>query len=252
MKTSLVVLFLSAASALMAQPEKKSVVIGSPSNKPNALLIVNPAHSDQGVLLPQLTTKQRVNLTPASPGEDGLIVFDTSLGAYFYWLQNRWVQLLNDAVTKTTFKSLDPADFVELKSGTDNRHSYIAIFESHNSFITVTKQGRAEILAPVDVPHGASLRELTFYYMDDDSEDLRLRLVRQALNGDSDIILSWQSTGASASVNSQAFQDFNNMEVIDRENYTYRLLVTFENDDEVRTPQAARQRVYGVKIKYEE
>jgi len=78
----------------MAQPrEKRSVVIGSMTDKPNALLIVNPQNSDQGVLMPQLSSGQRLSLQPSSPSEDGLIVFDTNLQTYYYWSNNAWVRM---------------------------------------------------------------------------------------------------------------------------------------------------------------
>ena len=252
MKTLLAALFLLACSTVMAQPEKKSVVIGSMTTKPSALLVVNPEHSDQGVLMPQLSTTQRLNLKPATTGEDGLIVFDLDLGAYFYWSKGAWVRLLNDATRRIAFQSIDPANFSELKSGGDSRHAHIAVFKSDHSFITVTREGTGEIVAPVELPHGASIRELTFYYSDNEDDNLQVELVRQAFTGDLDTLISWQSSGSSSAVLSQTLSDFNDMEVIDRENYTYRLVVAFDNDDEVRNAQDARQRFYGAKIKYEE
>ncbi|MDQ2658779.1 MAG: hypothetical protein M3Y60_15260, partial [Bacteroidota bacterium] len=64
MKTPLIAAFLLFSLTLAAQPKKASVVIGSMTSRPNALLIVNPQNSDQGVLLPQLSTGQRMSLRP--------------------------------------------------------------------------------------------------------------------------------------------------------------------------------------------
>lgn len=251
MKTLLGVIFLLVCTTAMAQTEKKSVVIGSMASKPNALLIVNPQHSDQGVVLPQLSSTQRMNMTPSSPAEDGLIVFDLTIGSYFYWTQGAWVRVLNDATTEIKFNSLDAASFSPLKSDDNSHHSNIAIFKSENTFVTATREGSGEIIAPLELPHGAAIRELTIYYLDNADKDIQVRLVRQRFTGESDILLNWQSSNSSATVNAEAFHDFNNMEVVDCENYTYRLIVAFDNDDEVRSAQEAHQRIYGVKIKYE-
>jgi hypothetical protein len=71
--------------------DKKSVVIGTMENHPNALLILNPPLKDQGVLLPKLTTQQREeNLKPVSPGDDGLIVFDSDVNIFYYWKSGQW------------------------------------------------------------------------------------------------------------------------------------------------------------------
>ena len=126
---------------VMAQSEKKSVVIGSMTQKPNALLIVNPPNGDQGVLLPQLTTGQRMSLKPQSPAEDGLLVFDTNFKKYYYWNSGSWVELAPSRA-ETSFYSIDPAHFQPLMIDGNIRHTGGAIFEADNSFATVTRRGR--------------------------------------------------------------------------------------------------------------
>src|SRR5688500_1692036 len=75
MKTLLAIAGIMFSLLATAQStDKKSVVIGSLTEKPNALLIVNPQNSDQGVLMPQLSTGQRTAMKPSSPSEDGLMV----------------------------------------------------------------------------------------------------------------------------------------------------------------------------------
>src|ERR1044071_709597 len=82
--------------SLHAQNEKKSVVIGSMTSKPTALLILNPTDGDQGFLLPQLNSSQRQSLHPNSPDEDGLIVFDITEKIFYYWKDGAWVKGLGD------------------------------------------------------------------------------------------------------------------------------------------------------------
>lgn len=254
MKTLLTIAFALSCLAVWAQPEKKSVVIGSMTNKPNALLIVNPQHSNQGVLLPQLTTAQRLAVKPSSPSEDGLIVFDTGLGAYFYWTNGSWVRLLHNNFRKTSFVSIDPAAFRELKPNDDVRHDNTVIFESDNSFITATRDFNEQIIAPVELPHGAVIRELKVHYMDNDDRSIKLSLIRTAFGDRPQELLRWESSGASQSLNVVTFDSFNGMETIDRENYTYRVIVEFDiaNGQDVDAPDEASQRLYGLRIKYEE
>jgi len=245
------ILFWWAASA---QSGKTSVVIGSKTTRPNALLIVNPQQSDQGVLLPQLSTGQRMSMKPSSPSEDGLIVFDSNLKSYFYWSDGGWVMFRPD-YRKPRFASIDPANFQQLKTDNNIRHENMAIFETDNTFVTASRNGVGEeIVAPVNLPHGSVMKELAVYYMDNDDDNIRVMLMRKSLSGGSEEILSWQSTGMSPAVNNVTLAYFNGKEKIDLENYTYRLIVVFDLDDgeEVTIPADATQRLYGVRIKYEE
>ena len=255
MKTLLTIAFVSGIIlSVLAQSEKKSVVIGSMASKPNALLIVNPQNSDQGVLLPQLSSLQRMNLLPSSPTEDGLIVFDTGDQSYYYWSGGAWVKLISTKDRHTRFQNIDPASFCELKPDGNIRHANMVIFESDNSFVTISREGSEQILAPISIPHGAVIREIVVYYMDNDDQDISLELSRKGFTTGSQPLVTWRSSGSSGDIKAQSFQNFDGMEKIDLENYTYRLVVRFdlESGEEVDTAAEARQRLYGVSIKYEE
>jgi hypothetical protein len=256
MKTLLTVsATLLAFAAFSQSTDKKSVVIGSMANKPNAILIVNPQHSDQGVLLPQLSTGQRMSLKPSSPSENGLIVFDTNAKAYFYWSEGAWVRLFADNHRKDSYLSIDPIHFQELKANSNVRHSNIAVFEMDNTFVTASKSGLGEeIIAPVNLPHGSSLTEITVYYMDNDSDNLKIYLIRKSLSGVNEQIIGWESSGTMPSVRTESFNNFNSMGSIDLENYTYRVVVVFDIDDGeiIEEPSQALQRIYGVRIKYQQ
>lgn len=254
MKTCLTIAFVLGVMIVHAQPEKKSVVIGSMITKPSALLIINPPNSDQGVLLPQLTSLQRMNMKPSSPTEDGLIVFDTGDQSYFYWSNGTWVKLLTSADRHIRFYNIDPAGFSDLKPDKNTRQSNIIIFQSDNTFVTSTRDFPHEIIAPVDIPHGAVMKELVVYYMDNDAGNITVRLVRKGFTAPSGEMLAWKSSGRSNAVNTQRFENFNGMESIDLENYSYRVIVGFdvEEGEDVTNPSDAKQRIYGVRIKYEQ
>jgi hypothetical protein len=255
MKTSLTLAVILLSLAAFGQPpDKKSVVIGSMTSKSNALLIVNPQHSDQGVLLPQLSSSQRAAMKPSSPSENGLIVFDTNLNSFFYWSEGGWVKLHAENNAKESFLSIDPTEFRELKPNNNIRHSNLAVFESDNTFVTASRDGLGEeIIAPVNLPHGAVIKELAIHYMDNDADNLKIYLMRKGLSSGSEQILAWESSGASPSVKSESFSNFNGREIINLESYSYRLVVVFDldNDETVDEPLEARQRIYGVRIKYQ-
>ena len=92
MKTLIITLSLSVGALLAYSQEKKSVVIGTMINRPNALLVINPPNSNQGFLLPQLDSKQRESISPSSPDDDGLLVFDTSEKSFYHWNNGAWIR----------------------------------------------------------------------------------------------------------------------------------------------------------------
>ncbi|HET9487204.1 MAG TPA: hypothetical protein VFO54_07210 [Chryseosolibacter sp.] len=255
MKTLLIIGAAMVSLSVMAQTaEKKSVVIGSRVEKPNALLIVNPRDSDQGVLLPQLTTGQRNALKPSSPSEDGLIVFDTNSHTYYYWSEGAWVHMDASNNKTSSYYTIDPVNFQGAKANKEIRHENAVIFESDNSFVTASRDGLGEhIIAPVSLPHGAVIQEFAVYYLDDDSNNISVYLMRKDLGGTNENIISWQSSGTDASIRRKNFNTFNGLETIDLENYTYRVLVIFDinPDITIEEPLQATQRIYGIKIKYQ-
>jgi hypothetical protein len=242
----------------IAQTEKKSVVIGAMTSKSNALLIVNPPNPDQGVLLPQLTSEQRNLLKPVSPSEDGLIVFDITDQSYYYWTTNGWARLGIDgrqSLGGESFNSIDPADFQILRTDKDVRHDNLMLFETDNNFVTVNRREDGEqIIAPVNIPDRSVLSELSVYYMDAHSNNIKVSLLRKSLSAGSELLVAWETSGASFSVNTQSFTSFYGKEVIDLANYTYRVVIEFDlqNDEVVDSPGKARQRIYGVRIKYQQ
>lgn len=92
--------FLACFAAAIAQ-DKKSVVIGSLIDRPNALLVISPPAGNQGFLLPQLSSAQRLSIAPASPADDGLMVFDLTDKSFYYWNNGAWVKGLGEAGSQT-------------------------------------------------------------------------------------------------------------------------------------------------------
>ena len=71
--------------------QDNSVGINTRSPNPNAVLELVSPESNQGLLIPKLTTEQReamaITLTEL---EFGLIVYDGNLNQFFYWHSSGW------------------------------------------------------------------------------------------------------------------------------------------------------------------
>lgn len=68
--------------------------MGIGTNTPNASAILEMLSSNKGVLVPRVTTAQRTAIT-VNPSTDGLLVFDTSIGCFFYYsaISSSWISL---------------------------------------------------------------------------------------------------------------------------------------------------------------
>lgn len=256
MKTTLLIFIGTFLSFLVIaqQQDKKSVVIGKLTSKDNALLIINPPNSDQGVLFPQLTTYQRLAINPVSPSENGLTVFDKDLKSYYFWSDGVWVNMLADNKIKTNFFNIDPGSFQLLKPSNKVDADNMLLFESDNTFVTISRNSNGrEVIAPVNIPHGSILKEVTVYYLDDHVKNLQANLLRKSFSGNNQTMVRWASSGNTSAIRNQTINSFDQGEVIDLENFTYRIVFTFDLEDLeiISEPSQAKQRIYGVKIKYQ-
>lgn len=80
--------------------------IGIGTRMPNehaALHIVSP-EGNQGILIPSLTTNQRMSsqlMSTLSSEENGLLVFDQDSSAFYFWMDNRWMALLSSSGSRS-------------------------------------------------------------------------------------------------------------------------------------------------------
>ena len=73
---------------------QNSVGIGTATPNQNTVLELVSPNGNQGFLLPRLTTAQRTvtSFTSSlSSNENGMIVYDSDLSQFFYWLDTQWV-----------------------------------------------------------------------------------------------------------------------------------------------------------------
>jgi hypothetical protein len=82
-------LFSISFSSLLAQ--NKTLGVGTPSPNPNAALHVESPTSNQGFIMPRLTTVQRKAMAGLlSPSDKGLMLFDTDLTTIYLWDGGAW------------------------------------------------------------------------------------------------------------------------------------------------------------------
>lgn len=77
---------------------QNSVGIGTQTPNPNAVLELVSPGNDQGLLVPRLTTQQRIADTFTSrltDAENGLMVFDIDEGAFYFWVAGQWQSVSN-------------------------------------------------------------------------------------------------------------------------------------------------------------
>lgn len=112
MKRVLFLFSLLVGSTLMAQ--EGSVGIGTQTPNEKAVLHLVAPNNDQGFLVPKLTTTQRNNFsTQLTSTENGMMVFDSDLNQFFFWLTDHWeavglsvqagngVQIVDGVITNT-------------------------------------------------------------------------------------------------------------------------------------------------------
>ncbi|HTE33960.1 MAG TPA: hypothetical protein VK666_26450, partial [Chryseolinea sp.] len=107
MKTLILTTTLLICHTLFVCGQKKSMVVGAMVNRPNAVLVINPPNGDQGFLLPQLTSTQRLSIGPSSPQDDGLMVFDLTDKSFYHWNSGTWIKGLGSQALQDL--SYDPA-----------------------------------------------------------------------------------------------------------------------------------------------
>lgn len=89
---------------LIVTNSNAQVGIGTTSPDPSAVLDI--ASTNKGMLIPRMTTVQRVAITtPAS----GLVVFDTTINALFYYNSSVWVNATPSVQTRTNHKIIKSA-----------------------------------------------------------------------------------------------------------------------------------------------
>lgn len=103
-QTPLILTLILWTTCIYAQNKTLGVGIANPS--PNAALHVESPGSNQGMIMPRLTTAQRTAMILAA-GDKGLLVFDTDLNGIFTWDGAAWGTSSKSLPTSVTLSNTD-------------------------------------------------------------------------------------------------------------------------------------------------
>lgn len=90
MKTSILTLFV----ILFGLGINAQVAINEDNSNPDSSAMLDVKSTDKGILVPRMTTTQRTGI--ASPA-DGLLVFDSEMGSFWFYSNSQWIELKDAA-----------------------------------------------------------------------------------------------------------------------------------------------------------
>lgn len=67
--------------------------VGIGTTTPNQRALLDLSSNDKGLLVPRMTTAQRLAIATAGMPDEGLLVYDTSNQTFFYWDGTQWVEM---------------------------------------------------------------------------------------------------------------------------------------------------------------
>ncbi|MEQ9218082.1 MAG: hypothetical protein RLO17_08570 [Cyclobacteriaceae bacterium] len=203
MKKILFLLAVSISGTLMAQ--EGSVGIGTLTPNEKAVLHLVAPTNDQGFLAPKLTTIQRNNFSSQlTPNENGMMVFDSDLNQFFFWLTDHWeavgsslqagagVEIIDGVITNTgdTDASDDfsgmwndltgiPAGFLDGTDDVDDGDS-----DPTNELQDLNLSGNTLTITGLSTPTAVDLSP--FLGTNTDEQDLQFNAGQISLTGDPD------------------------------------------------------------------
>jgi len=126
MKHLKIYFFLITVLCIVDSPHAQNIGIGTLTPHPNAILEVNS--NNKGMLVPSMTTAQRLAIPAGSP--NGLLVFDTDNNSFWYFITPAWRQItaaVGFAATPSSSKTINNSTYSTLAPYTES-------FDDGNNF----------------------------------------------------------------------------------------------------------------------
>lgn len=82
--------------------------VGIGTTNPNPAAVLDISSTSQGVLMPRLTTAQRTGLTTLATG---LLVYDTTENAFYYYDGSQWISISSSNAKKTGWVAMTDGDY---------------------------------------------------------------------------------------------------------------------------------------------
>ncbi len=99
--------------AVKVSGQQHSAGINTNNPNPNAVLHLVSTNGNQGLLIPQIGTTQRLNMDLSDPDNNGLLVYDNDEGEFYYAHGGDWYSLTDDA-------DADPSNEIQTISKSGN------------------------------------------------------------------------------------------------------------------------------------
>ncbi len=174
-------------------------------------------------------------------------------GKLLVWNGTQWVaQSVAGASPLSQYVMIDPSDFTNLRRSDKKDKDNIIVFDDNSAYVTTIKKDEGpQIIAPLHLPQGATIEQVTLYYMDREPNNIVFNVFRKIpTGGNQNIINTWTSTGNSGAIQTSVHNPIVGNEVIDNNTYSYRIVINLDQTTDVNDSNDANLRVYAVKIKY--
>ena len=76
---------------LQSVHSQDNVGIGTPT--PDSKAILDLTSKEKGILIPRMTSSERLAIAPIGPAQEGLLVYDQDLQKFYYWDGSQWVEV---------------------------------------------------------------------------------------------------------------------------------------------------------------
>jgi hypothetical protein len=189
-----------------------------------------------------VTAVQGRNVSNAAP----------STGQALIWNGTAWAPATVTTSPVTQYYAVDPAAF-EILLPDNSNENYFGLHAANNTFV-YTRGNARQIIAPVNLPHGAIVQNITVYYQYTFIlGPITVNFDRKPLTGGGNqvvgsVLTPLASLGAVEDAVLTGFTAANRE--IDNSTYSYRVHITFSHLLDVTTPASATQRIYGIRIEY--
>jgi hypothetical protein len=201
----------------------------------------------------QGTTDYQITLNPSAAMTDNTnYYFPPNTGANDQVLTTdgtgnlSWTSKTSSTATK--YISIGPTAFVRTNADASD------IYYNNNNnidFVYVPNNGSGSIAAPINLPHLATLKSVTFYYSDSDNTDMSFFLQRKALASATKTDLA---TKTSSNSNTLETVDLSllttDQKTVDNSTYTYKIVVQLTGHNGSTSSQ--KHRLYSVVVEYVE
>ena len=176
-----------------------------------------------------------------------------AIGDALVWDGTAWTPTNISAGSPTTqYYSLDPSSFQGMQPD-GNKDASLGLMETTNGQYAFAMEDSRTIVAPVNLPHGAVVQNITVYYEITNIigvlTPINVRMIQKSLTAGANFDIGTVVIAPllSVGVTSQG-QSFTH--TVDNSTSSYRLLIRFSHVLDADEAAEATQRIYGVRIQY--